>query len=91
MSKIPCHEDSCPFAFTDKSEQAQNYGCLPTPYEIINMRVNHNKTWACHAHPDVPCVGAMLYLKEEGLSHSPIYPLVTEKDDWSIYSNETNT
>ena len=71
---------ACPFAFTNESEQAQNYGCLPSPYEIRQMRVKHNKTWACHMHPTKPYLGAIRALKEEGLPYK-----VTEKDDWSLY------
>lgn len=76
----------CPFAFTETSEIAQGYGCLPTPYEIIKMRSDHGKTWACHSEPTKPCVGAIQHMKDSGLPHLVIDPvLVTEADDWSIY------
>lgn len=81
-----CEDTSCPFAFTEESEMIQNYGCLPTPGEIITMRVKHDKTWACHSNPAVPCKGALHHLKTEGLPHKVVDPaLVTEKHDWSAY------
>jgi hypothetical protein len=87
---MACDLDSdkcaCPFAFTEISEQVQNYGCLPTPYEIMTMRTKFNKTWACHAEPTSPCVGAINYLKEHNLPYKVVDPiLVTELDDWSLY------
>ena len=79
--------NSCPFAFTEESEQIQNYGCLPTPREIMNMRINHGKTWACHSNPDKPCLGAMEYLNRYGHPFKVIdRELVTEEDDWSKYT-----
>ena len=81
-----CSESGCPFAFTDESEQIQNYGCLPTPYDIMVMRLKHGKTWACHSNPKKPCLGALEHLHKEGLQHKVIdKQLITENEDWSIY------
>lgn len=83
---LESEECSCPFAFTEASERIQNFGCLPSPYEIIQMRSKHNKTWACHSEPEVPCIGAINYLKEHNLPYKVIDPvLVTELDNWSVY------
>jgi hypothetical protein len=79
-----CHKTSCPFAYTDESEYIQNLGCLPSPIEILNMRVNHNKTWACHSNPTKPCKGALSRLKELKFDNKVTYPLITENDMWSF-------
>ena len=77
---------ACPFAFNDKSEQVQNYGCLPTPYEIINMRVKYGKTWACHSNPKKPCLGALNSLKEKGLQYKVLdKELITEESNWGLF------
>ena len=60
-------DSACPFSFTEQSEYVQNLGCLPTPYEIRNMRVVHGKTWACHENPSKPCTGAINWLKSNDL------------------------
>ena len=78
-----CHKTSCPFAVTELSEQVQNYGCLPTPREIIRMRIKSNKTWACHSNDRKPCLGALQYLKAKGLPYNVVdRELVTEKVDY---------
>jgi len=77
---------TCPFAFTDASEIAQNYGCLPSQYNIIQMKIKFNKTWACHDEPTIPCIGAINYLKDYNLPYKVVDDiLVTEADNWSIY------
>ena len=86
MSK-ECHiHGACPFSFTNESDKVQNYGCLPTPYDIRNMRVNHGKTWACHEKPDTPCKGAINWLKEKELPYKVIdKELLTEQSEWNLY------
>lgn len=85
MDKI-CHKDgACPFAQTEESEYAQNTGCLPSPYEIMVMRIQYGKTWACHSDTSKPCQGAIRHLKRNNEDASVIDPnLITEESDWGI-------
>ena len=88
---INCKECSvtggCPFAYTELSDQIQNYGCLPSPNEIINMRINHGKTWACHSNLNKPCLGAIKNLKKKNLPFKVIdKKLITENDNWNLYT-----
>lgn len=91
---VPCKEDcstsSCPFAFTDESEQIQNFGCLPTPFEIRIMRVEYGKTWACHSNPKKPCLGALNELRSRGEPYKVIDTLLTENDDWHKFVKPKN-
>lgn len=90
MSCVDKKDSACPFAFTDRSDSVQNLGCLPTPHDIRNMRVAHGKTWACHERPEKPCAGAILWLKDEGLPHKVIDPiLLTERSEWHLYTSTT--
>lgn len=83
-----CYECSCPFAFTDESEQIQNYGCLPEPMEIVNMRIHHGKTWACHSDTENPCIGAIKYLHSKGMPYKIIdKDLISEKSNWQEFAS----
>ncbi|GAB6989604.1 hypothetical protein [Paenibacillus pini] len=55
----------CPFAFTDESEEVQNYGCLPTPWDIIQMKRKSGHNWACHSNEKKICSGFVKFAKED--------------------------
>ncbi|QIN67815.1 hypothetical protein SBC1_78620 (plasmid) [Caballeronia sp. SBC1] len=81
----------CPFAFTEASERVQNYGCLPTPHEIVTMRTEFGKTWACHDDTTKPCIGAIRHLKEHRLPHKVVdSDLLTDRSDWHLYASSTS-
>ena len=84
---LQCYKNgACPFAFNDTSEYVQNLGCLPTPYEIIQMRQKHGKTWACHDNPKKPCLGALEYMKKNRFEYKVIdKDLLTENSNWHLY------
>ncbi len=87
MSCVHKHNSACPFADSDTSDYVQNMGCLPSPYEIKNMRVFHGKTWACHEKPEQPCTGAIQYLKKQNLPYHVIDAnLVTESSAWHLFT-----
>lgn len=54
---------SCPFAHSDEAEMAQNYGCLPTPQQIVEMKEKSGHNWACHSDETVLCGGFAKYIK----------------------------
>jgi hypothetical protein len=82
-----CEQVFCPFACTGESEKIQNYGCLPTPQDIVYMRVQHGKTWACHSEPTKACAGAIAQLKSKGLPYTVIdKQLLTESSQWHLYA-----
>lgn len=83
-----CHKTSCPAAFTDESEHVQGFGCLPSLWDIVQLRIKQNKTWECHSSPGKPCIGAIKYMKERQIECTVIEPLLTLKHDWEKLVNE---
>ena len=81
---------TCPFAFTDASERAQGYGCLPTPHEILQMRTVHGKTWACHYDANKPCAGAIAELKRRGEQFKVLDPALITVDQEEPWPGVTN-
>lgn len=60
---------SCPFndGFTFSASEAQNLGCLPTPYDIIQMKKSSGQNWACHDDETTLCAGLCHQAKEANL------------------------
>lgn len=50
---------SCPFNdnLTEEASQAQDYGCLPSGYDIIKMKRRTGHNWACHDDENKVCAG----------------------------------
>ncbi len=59
----------CPFAETEAAVRIDNSGCLPTRRQIMRLRTELGKTWACHNDITKPCIGAMRALKDAGLPY----------------------
>jgi len=50
--------NSCPFNYCHpESDQAQNYGCLPSSKDILDLKDNEGHNWACHSNPKRVCQG----------------------------------
>lgn len=62
----------CPFnsGMNEEAEVALNYGCLPGPGEILQMKRETGNNWACHDNPAKVCTGLCLHAKENGLDMS---------------------
>lgn len=59
--------DACPFACTDQSEYVQNLGCLPSAFDIIQMKKATGHNWACHESDPQKlklCAGQVQWVKE---------------------------
>jgi hypothetical protein len=48
---------TCPFSVNEWAEQAQNYGCLPTNIQILDMARAAGRPWGCHYDESRVCKG----------------------------------
>lgn len=74
--KNTCHKTACPFAYTDLSEQAQNYGCLPTPANFFEVFNATGQVISCHEDKAKKCVGFLIFAKESGVRIPPKAPII---------------
>ena len=48
---------SCPFSGSEQGEEGINLGCLPSPYEILQLKREQNSNWMCHHNESKSCAG----------------------------------
>jgi hypothetical protein len=62
----------CPFnaPFVEEAAQAENYGCLPTGQEIVELKRKTGHNWACHDDESKVCAGLCAVAKESNLDLS---------------------
>jgi hypothetical protein len=61
--------NSCPFndGLTQEASYVQNMGCLPSSYDIINLKKETGHNWACHSNNEKICSGLKETNKEKNL------------------------
>ena len=59
--------EACPFTISEYSEQIQNYGCLPTNVEVLDMARKSGRPWGCHNDETKVCRGYASVAKSLGL------------------------
>ena len=48
---------SCPFSGSYEAEEGINLGCLPSVYEIFQLKREQDVNWTCHYDEKKPCAG----------------------------------
>lgn len=61
--------DACPFSLFEAAEQAQNWGCLPSPCEIMKIKTETGKNWPCHEDENRICAGFVEACRETGTEY----------------------
>jgi hypothetical protein len=66
-----CNDEclGCPFNINEISEQAQNLGCLPAPFEILAIKRDHGYNWECHEGTGIICGGYVAVCRDENLDY----------------------
>lgn len=74
---------TCPFSYNDKSDYAQNTGCLPSSYEIIEMKRSTGHNWSCHGDSTVLCGGFVKRVREKHPDLNLSEGSLISFDEWS--------
>lgn len=56
---------TCPFSSNDEAFDVQNLGCLPSAYDIVQLKEKTNQNWSCHGDSTVLCGGFARYVSEK--------------------------
>lgn len=89
--------NGCPFNFfSEESEQAQNYGCLPTPYDIKAIYEKLDGIWGCHETSTEdgnlkPCIGFINWMASKGKPIKIKGKTIVDYDIWSKDPEYFNT
>lgn len=76
---------ACPFSLSEEAEQGVNYGCLPSVFEIMEIKKETGLNWACHDDETKICSGYVEYAAKKGLDYKTEGLAVL-----SLWGSETN-
>lgn len=60
---------TCPFSFTHEAENLCNLGCLPSVYEIMQIKKETGLNWACHDDESKICGGYVEFANDKGIDY----------------------
>lgn len=63
---------TCPFGGSDEAENAINLGCVPSLFEVLEIKRNTGHNWGCHGAADdetKPCAGFVGACRELNLDY----------------------
>lgn len=65
VARSPCGSGgcmTCPFSINEEAIRVQNYGCLPTSFDIVIMKEKSGDNWSCHDDESKLCGGFARYV-----------------------------
>ena len=71
--------NTCPFKGGDEAEQGISLGCLPSVFEIMQIKRETGHNWGCHSEDRI-CAGFVEACRETGLEYKGA-PLL-KYEDW---------
>ena len=77
--------ETCPFNYTDASFEVQNYGCLRSSKEILDLKDETGHNWACHSNNQRICRGLQ---EHRDTSTGGLYLQPGENSDFISWAEE---